>query len=336
MAAAAAEDSLIKAKAFWMSAKENGELRESRLEWPPHASQPPMALVKALYSGISRGTESLVWHCRVPPSEYQRMRAPFQQGEFPAPVKYGYASVGQVEEGPEELLGQTVFCLFPHQERYVVPVDALMPLPAMLPPERAVLAANMETAINGVWDAAPSVGDRIAVVGAGVVGSLVAWLCQAIPGTQVSLIDINPQREALARELGVAFAMPGQAPSECDCVIHASGNPEGLRQALTLAGPEASVIEMSWYGEREVTLSLGEAFHSRRLTLRSSQVGRLPTQCQPRWGYRRRLELALCLLQDPCLDALISGESDFSELPRRMATILAPGSTELCHRVRYL
>lgn len=325
--------------AFWTVPPGAGELRTEALP----AMRTGDVRVRTLYSGISRGTESLVFRGEVPASEYQRMRAPFQQGDFPGPVKYGYISVGVVEDGIGQpaaaLRGRTVFCLHPHQQRYVVPADAVVPLPDGLPAARAVLAANMETAINAVWDAAPSVGDRIAVIGAGVVGTLVAWLCARIPGTQVELIDIDPRRAALAAALGLAFRGPGTAATagapECDLVIHASGCAAGLRSALALAGLEATVVEMSWFGQQAVALPLGEAFHAKRLTLRSSQVGHLPPARLPRWSYRRRMELALSLLVDHDLDALISGESDFADLPELMPALAADGTGVLCHRIRY-
>ncbi|MDI5891667.1 zinc-dependent alcohol dehydrogenase [Halomonas rhizosphaerae] len=319
------------ATAFWTLAPGQGALRQEQVSMPG----PGEVAVRALFSGISRGTESLVFEGRVPESEWQRMRAPFQQGDFPGPVKYGYVSVGVVEAGEPLLLGREVFCLYPHQDRYVVPMDAVAPLPEGLPAARAVLAANMETAINGVWDAAPGVGDRITVVGAGVIGALVAWLCAAIPGTRVCLVDVSPRRAELADALGVDFCLADQAPADNDLVVHASGNPDGLRLGLTLAGDEARVVEMSWYGDREASLPLGEAFHSRRLRLVASQVGRLPVERTPRWDHRRRLALALDLLRAPCLDVLISGESDFHELPLLMPRLAAASGEVLCHRIRY-
>lgn len=325
--------------AFWTLVPGRGEIRAESLPEPG----PGEARVRALYSGVSRGTERLVFDGRIPPSEHQRMRAPFQQGEFVDALKYGYASVGVVEalgpclpvEAAPDLLGREVFCLFPHQCRYVVPATALTPLPSGLPAGRAVLAANMETAVNALWDAAPAVGDRIVVVGAGVVGCLVAFLCAGLPGTEVSLVDVDVARADIARALGVAFCRPDAAPSECDLVVHASGHPAGLDTALRLAGAEATVLEMSWYGAQSVCLPLGEAFHVRRLNLRSSQVGSIPPLRRPRWDYHRRLKLALSLLLDPRLDVLISSESDFFDLPACMPLILADGAPILCHRVRY-
>jgi len=319
------------ARAFWVAEPGRGEIRSE----PLAAVAADEVRVRALYSGISRGTEALVFRGRVPPSEFERMRAPFQDGRFPAPVKYGYASVGEVEKGPADLRGRFVFTLFPHQTRYVVPSTAVHVLPVSTPPARAVLAANLETAINGVWDARPLVGDRVAVIGAGVVGCLTAWLIAGIPGCEVELIDRNPARGGVARALGVRFATPETAAREADVVLHASGAPEGLALALQVAAFEATVVELSWYGDQDVPLALGQAFHARRLTIRSSQVGSVAATQRTRWDTRRRMQLALRLLESPTLDALITGESDFDTLPEVMERLSTnPGDT-LCHRVCY-
>jgi len=291
--------------------------------------------VRTRFSAISRGTEALVFLGEVPPSEHQRMRAPFQVGEFPGPVKYGYACVGEVVAGSPGLLGQEVFCLHPHQDHFVVPASAVVPLPDHVPPERAVLAANMETALNGIWDSRLSAGDRVSVVGAGVVGALVAWLAGRMPGTEVTLIDIAPEREALAHSLGVRFALPEAAPGEQDVVIHTSASADGLATALGQAGQEARLVEMSWYGRQRPELALGEAFHARRLSLVSSQVGQLPAERRARWTHQRRLTAALGLLSDPALDVLISSQSAFDELPSLMPELSARAGKVLCHRLQY-
>ena len=319
------------ARAFWITGPGQSEIRTE----PLARCGPGDVRVRALYSGVSRGTETLVYRGEVPASEYERMRAPFQAGAFPAPVKYGYASVGEVEEGPAALRGQRVFCLHPHQTRYVVPAVAVHPLPDGVPPGRAVLAANLETAVNALWDAGVRLGDRVAVVGAGTLGCIVARLAARIPGCSVELVDVAPGRAGVARALGVGFALPADARGEADVVFHASGMADGARVALGLAGFEATVIELSWYGTRSVPLPLGEAFHARRLTLRSSQVGQVATAQRARWSHGRRLALALALLEDAALDALVTGEDTFEALPealRRLAT--SPGAT-LCHRIRY-
>lgn len=321
--------------AFWIVAPGMGALREAPLSLPAEGE----VRVRTLYSGVSRGTEALVFCGEVPESEHARMRAPFQEGEFPGPVKYGYINVGVVEAGEgaaaRALVGRPVFCLYPHQDRYVVPASAVLPLPPGVPPARAVLAANLETAINAVWDAAPGPGDRIAVVGGGVVGALAGWLCARLPGSSVHLVDVDPRRAVLAAALGMQYRPPDEAVGDCDLVIHASGRGEGLRTALALAGDEATVLELSWYGRREVTLPLGAAFHARRLALRASQVGRIPPHRQPRWTFRRRMELALSLLVDDCVDALVSGESRFADLPRRMAELAERPDGALCERIVY-
>lgn len=288
-----------------------------------------------LTSGISRGTESLVFTGGVPATEWQRMRCPHQQGEFPGPVKYGYCAVGVVESGPQDWIGQRVFCLHPHQDHFVVPVEALHRLPDAVPTPRAVLAANLETALNGLWDLGPRIGDRIAVVGAGVVGALVAALAARLPGVDVQLVDPDPRRAQLARALGCRYATPAAAEGNLDCVVHASGRPEGLSTALALAGFEAVVLELSWYGARSVSIPLGEAFHSRRLTLRSSQVGSIATAQRGRWDYRRRMRTVFELLADDRLDALLDGASTFDQLPETMARLSGVPDGALCHRVVY-
>jgi hypothetical protein len=319
------------ARAFWVVAPGRGEIRAAALPAPSTGD----VVVRALFSGISRGTEALVFHGRVPASEHHRMRAPFQEGDFPAPVKYGYANVGRVERGPHELLDRPVFVLYPHQTRYVVPARAVQLVPEEVPPARAVLTANLETAINIVWDARPHVGDRIAVIGGGTVGALVAWLAAGVRGCDVELIDINPARASVAVALGVRFATPQVAAPNADLVIHASGSPLGLQLALGLAGYEATIVEASWYGSDVVPLPLGEAFHAQRLTLKSSQVGAVAASQRARWDTSRRIRLALSLLADPVLDVLVTGESDFDALPEVMARVATTPGDTLCHRIRY-
>lgn len=319
------------AVAFWITGSRRGELRPETVAEPG----PGQVLVRTLYSAVSRGTETLVFRGEVPPSEHARMRAPFQAGDFPAPVKYGYINVGEVEQGPPELLGRPVFCLHPHQTRYVVPAESVVPLPPEVPPARAVLAANLETAVNGLWDLSPRVGDRIAVVGGGALGCLCAWLAGRIPGCRVELIDVDPQRADIAARLGVGFAQPGGASPDADAVVHCSGSPQGLATALGIAGFEATVLEMSWYGSRSVPVPLGEAFHARRLSLRSSQVGAVAPAQRPRWSHRRRLGLALELLADPAPDCLITAESPFEALPEVLAQLASGQGHGICHRISY-
>lgn len=321
----------MQARSFWIEAPGEGRIREEPLPAPG----PGEVRVRTLYSGVSRGTESLVFRGEIPSSVAEAMRAPFQRGDFPGPVCYGYMNVGRVEHGPPDLLGQTVFCLHPHQDHYVVPANAVRPVPAAVPPARAILAANLETAINGVWDAGVGPGDRVTVIGAGVVGSLVAWLCARIPGTETTLVDPLPERRIVAEALGARFSGLDTVPDEADRVFHTSGHPDGLRRALAAAGAEAVITELSWYGTQEVPLPLGAAFHPRRLTLRSSQVGGLPPERRPRWTLARRMDLALRLLDAPELDAVITGETPFHELPECMPALARGDGGPLCHRIRY-
>ncbi|MER6673203.1 zinc-binding alcohol dehydrogenase [Streptomyces sp. NPDC000983] len=319
------------ARAFWLSSPGEGEIREITL--PPVAEGE--VRVRALYSAVSRGTETLVFRGGVPESQHRAMRAPFQEGDFPAPVKYGYLSVGVVEEGPAELVGVTVFCLYPHQTHYVVPATAVTPVPPDVPAERAVLAGTVETAVNAVWDAAPLAGDRIAVVGGGMVGCSVAALLARFPGARVQLVDADPARAKTAEALGVDFALPADALGDRDLVVHASATEQGLARSLELLSAEGTVVELSWYGDRRVSLPLGEAFHSRRLTVRSSQVGTVSPAARPGRSYADRLALALELLADPALDALVTGECAFEELPEVMPRLADGEIPALCHRVRY-
>jgi threonine dehydrogenase-like Zn-dependent dehydrogenase len=312
------------ARAFWVRSPGEGEIRSVPLAEPG----PDDVVVRMLFSGVSRGTESLVFRGGVPPGQYAAMRAPFQEGDFPGPVKYGYLAVGVVESGP--LLGRTVFCLHPHQTRFVVPAAAVTPVPDDVPAARAVLAGTVETAVNALWDAAPLVGDRIAVVGAGMVGCSVAAVLAGIPGVRVELVDTDPGRAAVAAALGVGFAAPDDALGGCDLVVHASATDAGLARSLDLLAAEGEVVELSWYGDRPVLVPLGGAFHAKRLTIRGSQVGTVSPRRAGR-GYADRMALALRLLADPRFDVLISGECRFDDLPDLMSSE-PPG---LCVRVLY-
>ncbi|MEM9787581.1 MAG: zinc-binding alcohol dehydrogenase [Pseudomonadota bacterium] len=314
-------------KALWITGPEQAEIRETDLD-PARGD----VQVRTLFSGISRGTERLVFRGQVPESEYDTMRAPFQEGAFSFPVKYGYAAVGEIATG--DRAGETVFALFPHQTRFSIPDAAAIPIPTNVPPARAVLAANMETALNITWDAEIGIGDRIVIVGCGVVGALVGYLAAKVPGAQVTLSDVDTDKEHLAKALGCDFVVPGDLGDDADVVVHASASAGGLDTAINTAGIEARIVEASWYGAQSVRVSLGGRFHQRRLQLISSQVGRIPAKRATRWTYQRRLAKALSLLSDPRLDALISGETAFDALAAEYGDILMDPTT-LCHRVRY-
>jgi threonine dehydrogenase-like Zn-dependent dehydrogenase len=313
------------ARAFWVARPGEGEIRSETIPDPG----PNDTFVTAVASGISRGTESLVFRGAVPDDQADIMRCPFQAGDFPAPVKYGYAMAGRTDAGDR------VFCLHPHQDRFCVPAEALVPVPDDVPDRRAVLAANMETAVNALWDAGPRLGDRIAVVGGGTVGCLAAALAARHPAAAVQLVDIDPARAETAKALGVDFALPDNARGDLDLVIHASGSAAGLATSIDLAGFEATVLEISWYGAGTVPVPLGGNFHSGRLTLKSSQVGAVATVRRSRRTHRDRLALALELLRDPVFDVLLTGESRFEDLPATMARLAADPGGALCHVVTY-
>jgi 2-desacetyl-2-hydroxyethyl bacteriochlorophyllide A dehydrogenase len=326
----------MKANAFWTVAAGHGEIRVEELPEPG----PDQVLVRTIASGISRGTERLVWQGRVPESQWPVMRAPLQAGDFPFPVKYGYSAVGVVEAGPAALIGRRVFCLHPHQDRFVAPAALCQVVPDRVPDLRAVLAANMETAVNVLWDAQPRIGERVLVIGAGVVGLLVGFLLAHIPGIDLTVCDPDAARGAVAEKLGARFAAPEEAPQDCDLLIHASGTPEGLRQALLHAGFEARIVEASWFGDRDAPLPLGEGFHARRLSLVSSQVGAVAAPMRGRRTQAERQALALSLLgTDIHLDALLGPSVPFEGLPGVMGRLLepvAPGRpAPLCPVVTY-
>jgi threonine dehydrogenase-like Zn-dependent dehydrogenase len=319
------------ALAFWLRAPGAGEIRPVTLP-EPDADE---VLVRARYSGVSRGTETLVFTGGVPASQYAAMRAPFQDGDFPAPVKYGYLSVGEVEQGPAHLLGRTVFCLHPHQSAYVVPAEAVTVVPAEVPAARAVLAGTVETAVNALWDAPPLVGDRVTVIGGGMVGCAVTALLARFPGVRVELVDTDPSRAEVAAALGADFAAPETASGGRDLVVHASASAAGLQRGLDLLAPEGTLLELSWYGDRPVQLSLGGAFHSGRLNIRSSQVGMVAPARRGSRSYADRMALALDLLGDPAFDVLITGRSPFAELPDVLARLSGGDLPALCHLITY-
>jgi threonine dehydrogenase-like Zn-dependent dehydrogenase len=317
--------------AYWTMAPRHGVLRTE----PARAPGAGEALVRTICSGISHGTEMLVYAGQVPPEVGESMRAPFQVGSLPGPVKYGYLSVGVVDEGPAPLKGTRVFCLHPHQDRYVVPVSALTPVPETVPSDRAVLAGTVETGINALWDAGPRIGDRVAVVGAGMVGGTIAALLRTFPLGRLQLVDVNPARSALAAALGVELVHPDEAASDNDLVFHCSASESGLARSLQVLGTEAELIELSWYGTVQPRVPLGAAFHSRRLAIRASQVGAVAAARRARRTTGDRLALAMWMLQDPVFDLFLTGHAPFGALPQTMESIFEDGTETLCQVIDY-
>lgn len=321
----------VSARAFWLREPGVGEIRTVEVRDPVAGE----VLVRTMRSGVSRGTETLVFRGGVPRDQAAEMRAPFQVGDLPAPVQYGYLNVGRVERGPADLLGRTVFCLHPHQTLYVVPRNAVVPVPEEVPESRAVLAGTVETAVNALWDSAPLVGDRIAVVGGGMVGLCVARLLAGIPGVEVTVVDVHPGRAGVVARLGARFALADEAPVGLDLVVHASGTADGLQLSLDLLAADGTVLDLSWYGDDAVTLRLGGSFHARRLAIRASQVGAVASSRRGRRTTTERLRLALDLLRDPAYDALVTGSSPFEDLPEVLRRLSDGSLTALCHTITY-
>jgi threonine dehydrogenase-like Zn-dependent dehydrogenase len=312
-------------RAFWLLSPGEAQIRPVAL---PQRG-PDDVRVRTLRSAVSRGTETAAYRGAAAPE------APFQDGRFPGPVKYGYLNVGVVEAGPPGLEGRTVFCLYPHQTVYVVPAAAVTVVPDDVPAARAVLAGTVETAINALWDAPPLLGDRVAVVGAGMVGCCVARLLARFPGVDVTLVDVDASRSEVAAALGARFARPADADGACDLVVHTSATSAGLQRSLDLLAPEGTVLDVSWYGDTEVALGLGGAFHTKRLALRASQVGTVAPARSGRRTGADRLVLALELLRDPAFDALLTGASPFAQLPTVMAQLADGTLPALCHTITY-
>jgi hypothetical protein len=323
-------DQVHEAHAYWVTKSGDGELRPESL--PPR--QKEEALVRTLYSGVSRGTERVVHEGRVPERVADLMQAPHQEGDFPGPVKYGYLSVGTVEEGPEEWRGKTVFSLHPHQDFYIVPTSQLTAIPADVPARRAVLTGIVEVAINALWEAGPRLGDRVAVVGGGLVGGVLATLLRKYPLGRLQLVDADPEKRNLAEKLSIEFAEPEDAANDNDIVFHCSASNDGLKLSLQLAGDDSDVIELSWFADKEVTLPLGEDFHARRLNIRSSQVGAVALPRRHRRTNAQRLQEAVNQLKDPLFDTFLSSECQFQNLPSTLVKLFErPGG--FCHVVAY-
>ena len=322
---------IVVARALWYVKPGVAELRPERLEMP----QPGEVRVRTLFTLISRGTEQLVAQGDVPEGEWRTMRAPHQAGNFPFPVKYGYSAAGVVMAGPEALIGKTVFCLHPHQDFFQVPENNLVVVPDGITARRATLGANMETALNAHWDAGTGPGDKILVIGAGVVGLLTAYLAKRIAGINVTICDIDPNRAGLAAKLGLEFTLPKDAPADNRLVFHTSASQAGLQTAIEKSAFEASIIEMSWYGAKPVAVHLGAKFHSRRLTIVASQVGHVAPSRRATVTHSARLALALSLLDDPALDHLLADEIAFEDVPAHLNTIFSNTAAGLAPVVRY-
>ena len=322
----------MQGKALWYVGPGQAELREETVAAP----QSGEAQVRSLFGAISRGTERLVHAGRVPASEYGRMRAPLMSGAFPFPVKYGYATVGRVEAGPAELRGRVVFSLHPHQSLFTLPADAVFPLPEGVTPSVPCSPPIWKPRSMRSGTARPA---RPIASPSWAAGWLACWWHICAPGcrrAQVTVVDVAPTRAELAHAIGARFAAPDEAPADCDLVFHASGTAAGLATALRLAGEEATIVELSWYGSGDIAVPFGEAFHSRRLRLISSQVGKVAPSHRARWTHGRRLAAALALLDAPVLDVLLRARGRRSKTCRRSCRRSSrPSPAAVCPLIRY-
>jgi threonine dehydrogenase-like Zn-dependent dehydrogenase len=311
------------ARALWLEAPGRAALRDAEL--PPLAAG--WSRVRAISSAISPGTERLVATGRVPAEVAETMRCPYMEGEFSFPVKYGYSLVGQLDDG------RLVHVLHPHQELAHVRTSDVRLVPDGISPERATLAANLETAVTALWDARIAPGERALVIGFGIVGSLVARLLSRVAGVEVTVVDRDAAKRELAASLG--FHAMAEPAADYDVAFGASGAPEEVQVALDAVGDEGRVVELSWLGTREVRLQLGGTFHSGRKQLLASQVSHIPPYLRGRWDYARRTRLVFELLRDPAFDAHITRTVAFEELPRFYEELCAGGAGGLSIAVRY-
>ena len=320
------------ASALWFQAQEKAAILSEAL---PEATT-GWCEIRTQFSALSPGTERLVYTARVPPELADAMRCPYMGGAFPFPVKYGYSLVGTVSDGPADWRGRTVHVLHPHQDRCVVRCEDVYALPPDVPPGRATLASNLETAVNVLWDAQVALGERVLVVGFGVVGSLVARLLSAIPGVQLDVVDAAPAKQRLAAAMGFrSHTGVEDLDAAFDLAIHASASSEGLQVALDHVGFEGRVVELSWYGTRPVTVQLGGTFHNQRKRIISSQVSTIAPAQRPRWDYRRRKALVFDLLRRAEFDAHITHRVAFGDLPQVFQQLAHPPTEGLAYLVDY-
>ena len=296
----------ITTRALWHETTEHSTIRSVQI--PMDSSK---VLVDARYSLISIGTELLVARGNVPPQLQVDMDVPYMEGDLMLPVKYGYSLVGV-----DTSTNTAVHLMHPHQDKCHVDRLSLFEIPDDVPLKRAALASNLETVLNATWDAAVSPGERVLIVGFGLIGSLIARVVADIPGVELIVAEVNPARARLASEMGfetIEIPLPASAPF--DLAFNTSASGKGLQTALDMVGLEGRVIELSWYGNQQVSMSLGGEFHALRKRILSSQVSRIPAHMASRWNFKRRKEAVFRLLQNPAFDQHITHEITLDEAP---------------------
>lgn len=291
-------------RSLWHIDAGHSEIRSQNLD-----PLPGQILLQSLYSLISLGTEKTIALGGVPGNVYDKMKVPYMEGSFSLPVKYGYSLVARSEEG------QCYHLMHPHQDLVSVNPESLTPVPPGIPPSRAVLVSNMETALTAYWDAGPLKDEKIMIAGFGLIGALTALLLRLKGFQDITVYEPDATRTGLARRLGFHTGDPGFDPGPFDLAFHSSGNASGLQHCLEVMGPEGRILELSWYGRQKITLGLGEHFHINRLRIIASQVSSIPRNLQGAWNFAKRKQEVLSLLADPCWDRLEIEEVPFETSP---------------------
>ncbi len=317
----------IESRSLWLTAPKMVEFRTETIP-PPGSGE---IRVQTIASALSQGTEMLVYRGEVPVD--LPLDLPALSGSFAFPIKYGYATVGRVLDLGDDVTGfargDAVFVHHPHQSTFVVPTNpADGPAPVRLPddldPLLGLFVANLETAVNVLLDSGIRLGETALVFGQGTVGLLIAQLLRHAGAGQVIVVDPLERRRTLAFKLGVDVALePGSEMLErvmeltegrgADVAIEVSGSGAALQSAIESVAVEGTVVVVSWYGTKTVSLALGEHFHRGRVRIRSSQVGRISPELSARWDHARRLRLSVELLPRLELSELISHRFRFDE-----------------------
>lgn len=322
---------MAEAKALWFRTRGHAEILEERLP----RLRPGWCRLHTLFSAISPGTERLVYSGEVPEDLHREMRCPYMGGKFPFPVKYGYSLVGKITEGPEDSIGSVVHVLHPHQDQCIVRTEHTFPIPPQVPPSRATLASNLETAVNAIWDSEVTIGEHALIIGFGAVGSLVARLLSFMSGIKLEIVDANPSKIALAEKMGFKACDPGSVSGNFDLAFHASRSSDGLQLAVDRVGFEGRIIELSWYGTNKISLSLGGTFHSQRKAILSSQVATPSRRQRSRWDHARRRSLVFELLERSEFDSHITHSVPFGGLPDIYNKLKAHPTEGLSYLVKY-
>ena len=262
---------IYKTKSYWIDKKNKGYFKFGEIS----SINSNEIVVKTLFSGISYGTEKLVYSGKVPKSQRNLMKCPYQEGDFGNDIKYGYINVGKVVDGDKSYLGNNIFSLYPHQDFYKIPSNEALIIPNKIPLSRCLLIPNLETAINAVWDTLPSAGDRILVIGAGIVGLLTAYLINKIPGVNLFIVDKDPSKRKITKKLGINFLDAIPKKFDARFIYECTGDHRILNSLKNNITVNSTICVLSWYGDKKSDIALGENFFSKRAKLIMSQVSKI-------------------------------------------------------------